>query len=66
MTSDVPRIDVEEARRAVESGRALLMCAYEDEAKCRSIRLEGSLTLSQLQARLPSLPKDQELIFYCA
>lgn len=66
MTSDVRRIDVEEARRAVESGRALLVCAYEDEAKCRSIRLEGSLTLSQLQARLPAFPKDQELIFYCA
>jgi hypothetical protein len=66
MTSDVPRIDVEEARRKVESGRALLVCAYEDEAKCHSIRLAGGLTLSELQARLPSLPRDQELIFYCA
>ena len=66
MTSDVPRIDVEEARRWVESGRALLVCAYEDEAKCRSIRLAGSVTLSELQRRLPALPKDQEIIFYCA
>lgn len=63
---DVPRIDVEEARRKVAAGQALLICAYEDEGKCGRMRLEGSTTLSELQARLPSLRKDEELIFYCA
>ena len=63
---DVPRIDVDEARRKVAGGEALLVCGYEDEGKCARIRLEGSITLSELQARLPSLPKEQELIFYCA
>jgi hypothetical protein len=64
--AEVPRIDVEEARRRVAAGQALLVCAYPEEAKCNSMKLEGSLTLSQLQARLPSVPKDRELIFYCA
>jgi hypothetical protein len=64
MNDDVARIDVEDARRAVEAGRALLVCAYPDETKCTSIRLAGSLTLSELAMR--DIPKDRELIFYCA
>ena len=40
--------------------------AYADEQKCGRMRLEGSMTLRELEARLPSLPKDQEIIFYCA
>ena len=62
----VPRMDESEARRKVQAGEALLICAYADEAKCRSMRLDGTITLSELQARLPSLPKNQTLIFYCA
>lgn len=45
---------------------ALLVCAYDDEEKCRSMRLPDSLTLRELNDRLPSLSKDQELVFYCA
>jgi len=63
--SDVPRIDVQDARRRVAEGKALLVCAYADEAKCGRMRLDGSITLSELEARLPSLPRDQEIIFYC-
>jgi len=65
-TMDVPRIDPAEARRRVQSGQALLVCGYEDETKCREMALEGAITLSELKRRLPSLPKSQELIFYCA
>lgn len=63
--SEVPRIGVHEARRKVTAGKALLICAYQDEAKCSRIGLEGAVTLSELERRLPSLPKRQELIFYC-
>jgi len=63
MDDDVPRIDVEDARRAVESGRAVLVCGYPDETKCSSIRLAGSVTLSELAMR--DIPKNRELIFYC-
>ena len=62
----IPRIDVEEARRKVATGEALLVCAYGDDVKCKQLELEGSITLSELESRLPSLPKGTEIIFYCA
>jgi hypothetical protein len=64
--ADVPRIDVEEARRRVNGRGALLVCAYEDDAKCRQIALQGATPLSDLERRAAALSKDQELIFYCA
>ena len=64
--TEVPRVDPAAARGRVQRGEALLVCAYDDAAKCESLRLEGAITLEELTARLASLPKDQELIFYCA
>ena len=37
-----------------------------DDAKCDRIALGNSISLKALEARAPSLPKGQELIFYCA
>ena len=62
---DVARISVEDAHRRAAEG-ALLVCGYEDEAKCQRIRLEGAVTFGDLQRRLDSLPPDQEIILYCA
>jgi hypothetical protein len=62
----VDRISVEDTRRRVEAGQALLVCAYADEGRCRQLRLDGAVTLAELEARLPSIPRDRELIFYCA
>jgi len=62
---DVPRISPTEARQRVQRGQALLVCGYEDESKCRAMALDGAITLNELQRRLTSLPKGQELIFYC-
>ena len=42
---DVGRIDVKEARRRVASARAMLVCGYDDEAKCHRLGLEGSIDL---------------------
>ena len=65
--AEIPRIDVKDARqRARAPGGALLVCAYDDEAKCNQIKLEGAISLAELRARRASLPKDLELIFYCA
>ena len=58
------RISPQEAHEKVESRKALLVCAYEDEQKCRSMKLEGSMSLNELQSNLP--PKEKEIIFYCA
>ena len=60
------RIDVEEARRKVTGGEALLVCAYEDASKCDRIKLEGALPLGDFRTLAESLPKDKEIIFYCA
>ena len=54
-----------EARQKVTSGKALLVCAYESEALCRRNHPEGGLSLADFMARVPSLDKEQELIFYC-
>ncbi len=60
------RISPEEVRRNVTSGLALLVCAYDDEEKCKKLHLEGAIFLTEFQSRLSALPKDQEIIFYCA
>ena len=63
---EAPRISVQEAREKVTSKRALLVCGYEDEEKCKKIKLEGAMSFGRFQATLPSLATDQEIIFYCA
>ena len=66
MTANVERIDVTTARNKVTAGQALLVCGYEDDAKCRKGRLQGSMPFARFEALAPSLPKDKEIIFYCA
>ncbi|MCI0483981.1 MAG: ArsR family transcriptional regulator [candidate division NC10 bacterium] len=59
------RINPAEVRAGLQSGRGtLLVCAYEDEAKFKRARLEGAISLQSLQSRLPSLPKETEIVFY--
>jgi hypothetical protein len=60
------RVTPQEIYPRVQAGQALLVCAYNDEAKYRSMQLEGALSLREIMARLPDLAKDQEIIFYCA
>ena len=60
------RIDVQDARRAVMAGEALLVCAYDDESKCDRIKLQGAVSLAEFRTAAQSLPKDKEIIFFCA
>src|SRR6478752_936345 len=61
------RISAQEARRDLQANsNALLVCAYDSDEKCRQYWLDGATTLTELQAREQTLPKDRELIFYCA
>ena len=64
--ADVERISVEEAHAKAKANQALLVCGYGDEAKYRMLNLEGSISLASFQSRMASLPKTQEIIFYCA
>jgi hypothetical protein len=62
--ADIKRISVQQAHAKTKANQALLVCAYEDEAKCRMLNLDGSISFATLQSRAASLPKTQEIIFY--
>jgi rhodanese-related sulfurtransferase len=60
------RITPEETYQKLRAGKTLLVCAYDSEEQFRSLQLDGAISLSEFRARLPSLSKDQEIVFYCA
>ena len=60
------RITPEETYQKLQAGKALLVCAYDNEERFRNLQLEGAISFSELRAKLPALSKDQEIILYCA
>ena len=60
----IERISPDDARQLVDSGQALLVCSYGDDS-CKSKLLQGALLKSELDARLASLSKETQIIFYC-
>jgi hypothetical protein len=61
------RIDVQHARRDLENpDGAMLVCAYDDDAKCKQYGVEGAVPYSSFKQREGAIPKDREVIFYCA
>jgi len=63
--AEARRVRVQEAREKVQASQALLVCAYDSEEMCHGLRLEGAITLGELNTRLSGVPKEQEIIFYC-
>jgi hypothetical protein len=58
------RVPVEEVRRKLQEGAPMIFVnAYPDSAYRRS-HLEGSISMGEFLAKLPSLPKDAEIVFY--
>lgn len=55
------RLSPKTVREKVMQGDALLICAYDDAARCEHNRLSGALTLGELQDQLPD---DRQLVFY--
>ncbi len=64
--TEIARVAPQDVRESVAAGRTLLVCAYDDDQAFRTMRLEGAIPLSALRSLLPSLPKDREIVFYCA
>jgi hypothetical protein len=62
--ADIERISAQQAYTKAKSNQALLVCAYEDDAKCRMLDLAGSISFTSFKSRAGSLPKSQEIIFY--
>jgi rhodanese-related sulfurtransferase len=62
----IERISAREAHEHLRSQGALLVCAYDSEEKFHQNHLGGAISLDELRSREGSLPRTQELIFYCA
>jgi rhodanese-related sulfurtransferase len=60
------RITPEETFQNLRAGKALLVCAYDSDEQFRNLHLDGAISLAEFKERLPSLPKNQEIVFYCA
>jgi hypothetical protein len=60
------RISPSEVLKKIKAGKALLVCAYPDEATCSKMKLLGAISRTELQAMRPEVKKDREIIFYCA
>ncbi len=63
--ADVERISPADARKEVNSGKALLVCGYSDAERCRNYPIQGAVNFQEFESKLPALPKNQEIIFYC-
>lgn len=60
------RVSPAEIYQNVKDGKTLLVCGYEDDARFKQMHLEGAFSFAEFKAKLPSLSKDQEIVFYCA
>ena len=60
------RVTPEEVYQKLKASKALLVCAYEDELKFKMMRLQGAISFNEFKSKLPSMSRDQEIIFYCA
>lgn len=60
------RISAEEAHKKVTSSDVIFVCAYDSDEKFERFRIEGAIPFSKFRDMLSSLPKTQEIIFYCA
>jgi rhodanese-related sulfurtransferase len=68
MSKKHPRIvNVQQAHEMLaKDPSVLLVCAYEKEEDFRKNDLEGAISLSDFRKQKDSLPKDENIIFYCA
>ena len=64
--AEVIRITPEETFQKLRAGKALLVCAYDSDEQFKSLQLDGAISFSEFRTKFPSLPKDQEIVFYCA
>ena len=58
------RISPKETRAEVKSGKALLVCSY-DDLRCKDLLLEGAILRSDFEKKLGNLSRNKEIIFYC-
>jgi hypothetical protein len=62
----VPWISVDDTFSRVKSGQALLVCAYDSDAKFVMNHLAGAISYGEFSQKFAIAAKDREIIFYCA
>ena len=62
--SSPKRVSAQDVRSKVQSGQALLVCAYESEVKFRQMALDGAISYNEFERRKASLPRAMEIVFY--
>lgn len=67
MIHEPNRVTAGDVRERMKSpGGLLLVCAYDDEEKCRALGMSGLMSLQELRSKLASLPREQEIVFACS
>lgn len=67
MATTVERITPQPAQEHMRADTpAMLVCAYDSEEKFQQNHLEGAMELEHFASQADTIPKDQEIIFYCA
>jgi len=61
----IPKVSASEAHQKVKDGQALLVCAYESDARFAKFHLEGAIPFSEFKKLFPKMGMEQEVIFYC-
>lgn len=64
--SQVERISVDEARKKLDTGKILLVCAYDSQEKCEMMKIQGAISLPELRKQEKDLSNNKEIVFYCA
>jgi len=64
--SEIDRVSPTAVKEKLISGKALLVCAYDNQDKFRRVHLEGAISLAEFRERISSLSRDTEIVFYCA
>jgi hypothetical protein len=62
-----PRVSATAVREALTAGDNLtLVCAYEEDSKCRAAGIQEAIPLSKLRSEEAILSRDRRLVFFCA
>ena len=64
--AEASRVNAADIRAGVIDGSTLLVCAYEDDAKFKAFNLDGAIPFSEFKTKVADLPKDRQIVFYCA
>jgi hypothetical protein len=64
----IPRVEASVVRpmlKADNARPAILVCAYDDSARCQRIHIDGAIPWTEFVRTLSGVPREQQVVFYC-